>query len=282
MIATRFLRPWLHAVVLISLTLPWLWGCGGDDPATVPPPTISVPAVTIEGQGTDRIGALSFDRGVGHCVIDGERVAALAYNRINWDAYDLVLFSVVAPVRDNLHVLYIYSAADTLHRVWHESYDDTLYTELASGSALHDGTSAERRPALESLAAVPVGLQRFEGVEITGDRLSYRDGAGTIEISDEIWDLHPFEFVDCGECASAPENGWLELHSIVVGPDGERGFGIVYLYLNDPDRAVFTYFIRLDPLEHGGHVTFTVSWDRIAELTPDRQTNRGADRRRLP
>ncbi len=149
---------------ILSLFLIWIGSCGGDPPVEPEVPSIRIPAVHLDGEGSARIGVFEFSDGCGFCEIDGGRVPAVVYRAQDWDTFGLTVFHVVAPTDSNLHVLYFYAAADTLRTVWHESYTHPLEYENATGhvnDAGRLGFHCDRAAAVCPLPIPVRGLHRL-------------------------------------------------------------------------------------------------------------------------
>lgn len=239
---------------------PGLVGCSSDKPMEPAPSAIAIPAVSVSGHGAGLIGALEFAGGVGSCEIDGVRRRAVVHEVSSWPDLDLTIFHVVAPAADNLHVLYLYAAGDTLRSVWHESYVDGLEFAPASGSVEFNGTTVAVRPTLDALEAGPSAADLVQGLEIDGTGIDYRDGVGSILIDGRPHALYPFEIVDCSDCGASEQDGWLEVHAMTEGRGNDRGFVILYLFASAPGSIDLFYHVRFDPFRCGADAHYAASW----------------------
>lgn len=250
-----------RAVICLLLTLPvWLGACGKESPVVPDDISIRIPAVNISGVGSNRVGSVELQDGAGFCDIDGIPIPAAVYRAQNWDAYGLTVFHVIAPTAGELHVLYVYSAADTLQTIWHESYTHPLEYESASGVASYDGHLVASTPNLPCLEDVPSEDQLVDGVTITGPMLNWSDGSGTIEIEQKEYGCYPFQLVDCSDCGATATDGWFELHSIFRGPQDQIEFGILYLFVEDPEHVSLYYRIQLCDLSFPPSRTYESDW----------------------
>lgn len=245
--------------VLLTL-LVWLGACGEDSPVGPTDNSIRIPAVSISGVGSSRVGSVELKDGVGFCDIDGTHVPAAVYWAQSWDAYGLTVFHVIAPTVGELHVLYVYSVTDTLQTIWHESYTHPLAYENASGIASYDGHLVESTPNLQCLGEAPNESQLVDGVTITGPLLNWGAGSGTIEIEQREYGCYPFQLVDCSDCGTTATDGWFELHSVFRGPQDQIEFGILYLFVEDPRHVILHHRIQLCDLWLGPSTTYEADW----------------------
>jgi len=228
-------------------------------------PNIYVPLVSVKGTGSDRLGKIQISDSVGYCEIGGSRVAAAVYKVQNWTEYHLVIVSIVAPTSANLNIMYLYCKGSKLRSVWHEDYARTLKSEKAVGECKVSGEWGNIRPELSVLDTLPSPNQLIHNIEITGEGIEYKNQAGYIKIANVDHRLYPFEYVDCFDCVRGSLKGWHEIHSIVEGPGGDLGFGILYLYVNKPERISLHYHIRLSPLQFGLSPSFSGSWNFVGD-----------------
>jgi hypothetical protein len=252
--------------------------CSDDQPLAPAQVTVAVPAVTISGHGMGQVGALEFADGIGTCEISGVTRRAVIHQVSQWPGLDLTVFHVVAPAADNLHVLYIYSAGDTLRTVWHESYRDGLTYTAASGSVDDTGMTIDVQPALDALSAVPAAADLVRGLEISGAGIDYRDSVGSIVIDGKTHALYPFEIVDCSTCGEGDESGWLEVHAVTSGRGNNLGFAILYLFANAPGEIDLNYHVRFDPFRRAANARYEATWTLDSEAHVVTQTCAGATR----
>jgi len=184
----------------------------------------------------------------------------MVYLAQTWDAFGLTVFHAIAPTDTGLNVLYLYSAADTLQTIWHESYTHPLDYETASGAATYEGQLVSSTPELQCLDSVPSEEQLVVGVTITGAQLNWSAGSGSIEIDQQIYELYPFQLVDCSDCGTTEDDGWYELHAVFRGQHGEIEFGILYLFLEEPERVTLHYRIQLCDLRLSPSATYEANW----------------------
>lgn len=188
-----------------------------------------------------------------------------------WPGRDLTVFHVVAPATDDLNVIYVYCAGDTLQWVWHESYTAGLSYAAARGSVQFDGTMINALPALEPLVSAPSTADCVEGLQIIGTGIDYRDGVGSIVIDGKLHALYPFELVDCSECGGTDEGGWHEVHAITTGRGSGLVFIILYMFADAPGTIDLIYHVRFDPFRRGpgGRYEASHSFDRrVHTVTP--------------
>jgi len=218
--------------------------------------------VAVDGSGSARAGAVELVDDAGSLVLMGTTVPSLAYEITEWAEYGYTLFHVIAPESDTLDVSYLYCRSGGLTWVWHEDYDLPMDYETATGSCTHALEEIEvPDPGLVPLGARPSPAQLVPGFTIAGTDVSYAAGPGTIRIDGRIHDLYPFEAVDCtSECTADPADGWWELHSLLVDPDGRPCFGVLYLMVADATRVQLGYPVCLEPLEHMGDVFYDAAW----------------------
>ncbi len=250
-----------RAGICILLTLSvWLGACGKDSPVVPTDNSIRIPAVSISGIGSNRVGSVEVQDGVGFCEIDGSFIPVTVYWAQSWDTYGLTVFHVIAPTEGELHVLYIYSAADTLQTIWHESFTHPLEYESASGATSYTGHLVASTPDLQCLGSVPSDGQLVAGVTITGPMLNWTNGSGTIEIEQQEYGCYPFQLVDCSDCGATSTDGWFELHSIFRGPQDQIEFGILYLFVEEPRYVILHHRIQLCDLWLGPSTTYEADW----------------------
>ncbi len=99
-------RPSCLLSLLASLVLA-LVGCDHDDSTGPESPTVEVLSLDVHGMGSSGIGAIEFVRSVGSCEIQAASISAIIYAVVPWPGRDLTVLNVVAPTRDNLHVLFL-------------------------------------------------------------------------------------------------------------------------------------------------------------------------------
>jgi hypothetical protein len=253
-------------IVLFLLFTCWFAGCSLKRNTIQPPrPNIYVPLVSVQGTGSDRLGKIQLSNSVGYCEIGGSRVAAAVYKVQNWTEYHLTIVSIVAPTPANLNIMYLYCKGDKIRSVWHEDYSRSLKSEKAMGECRISREWGNTRPELSILETKPSPNQLIHNIEIAGEGIEYKKQAGTIRIADIDQRLYPFEYVDCSDCVRGSLKGWHELHSIIEGPDGDLGFGVLYLYVNKPEQISLHYHIRLAPLKFGLNPSFTGAWNFVGE-----------------
>ncbi len=226
---------------------------------------IYVPLVTVQGTGSDRLGKIQIIDSVGYCEIGENRVAAAVYKVQNWTEYHLVLVSIIAPTTSDLNVMYLYCKGDKLRSVWHEDYSRPLKPEKAIGKCRVSKEWGTIKPDLGVIDAIPSPNQRIKNIEISGEGIGYNNRTGYIRIANVDHRLYPFEYVDCADCVRGALKGWHEIHSIIQGPTGGLGFGVLYLYGNNPKQLSLHYYIHLNPLTLGVSPSFFGSWKFVSD-----------------
>ena len=247
-------------IYILPFLLTLIGACSKDTPLNPEEPSIWLPAANISGVGSGIIQAVEITDGVGYCDIEGERIPAIVYKAGYWDAFGINIFHAIAPTINELHVLYFYSAADTLRWVWHESYTQPLDYERASGIAIYDEQEISSMPELWCLEKVPEVDQLVSGLTISGSQLNWSSGSGTIEIDNPVYELYPFQLVDCIECGSTANNGWYEVHSVFRGPQNEFEFGIFYLFVDDHGLVKLQHRIQLCELQLITRAQYDADW----------------------
>ncbi|MCP4089297.1 MAG: hypothetical protein GY746_05850 [Gammaproteobacteria bacterium] len=247
-------------IYILPFLLTLIGACNENAPLNPEEPSILIPAANISGVGSGIIQAVEITDGVGYCDIEGERIPAIVYKAQYWDTFGINVFHTIAPTINELHVLYFYSAADTLQWVWHESYTQPLDYERASGTVIYDGQEISSMPELWCLETVPEDNQLVSGVSISGSQLNWSSGLGTIEIDNQVYELYPFKLVDCLDCGSNANDGWYELHSVLRGPQDEMEFGILYLHVDNPGVVNLHYRIQLCEMQLGTSVMYEADW----------------------
>jgi hypothetical protein len=246
--------------IFMTMLLIFIGACNDDTPLDPVVDPIRVPLVKITGSGTDCIGAVEITDSVGYCDINGERIPAVVYWTQVWEDYDLVATHIIAPQGNDVHVLFLYSADDTLRTIWHESYTAPLKSEKISGGVVFSGRSGLLTPDLQCLETVPDVDPLVADITIAGPTLNWSDDSGLIEIDDQSFDWYPFQFVDCGDCGNTEAEGWYELHAIFRGPQNEMEFGILYLHKDEPGQVALHYRFRFCDLRLGSPVFYKADW----------------------
>ena len=230
---------------------------GGSAPVQIPFD------LDVTGAGSDRVGPVSFVNSVGQMAM-GSSLSAFSYEVTQWPEYGYTLYHVLAPEPDDLNVFYLYcgyASQDSFDYVWHESFSLPMDWETASGSCTMDARTVQAQVALPSLAARPSPGELVTGFSVVGAQVSIGEGGGTIVLDGALRNAYPFEAVDCRDCASVPSDGWWELHMVLENAQGgDPCFGIVYLMLDEPGAAYFSYGFCLSSLQWMRDAAFTATW----------------------
>lgn len=190
--------------------------------------------ITIDGDGTGRVGDVAITGGSGTVVIDGATLPLGVYERQAWDAFGYTLFQALAVAPDQLSVLWFYCRDGALTDVWIETANGPpMAHHPASGTCTESSSPSAVEvdfPALDM--PHPMLVDGFElagpNVEIVGAQ------PGSLRVASDEYEVYVFGLVDCTmECGDA---GWYELHALLW--DGRRqalSFAIFYLFLDDRD-----------------------------------------------
>lgn len=258
--------------LLLLVAFSFLSGCGGSsdgngsapnpNPETVPETvSVTVPAVNAEARGSSRVNGIALSNGIGTFEINGQSVPSIAYYKTEWPEIDYTIFHIASPQESTLNIEYIYCRGNSIEWIWHEDYHVPLEAEQASGEFQSNGTYTASNPDLIRLKSPPPAESLVAGVDIDGQSISYHgDGPGWIKIDNNRYDLYPFEYVDCSECNSSSDNGWLELHSIISDSYARFCFGILYLRPESKSNVSLSYIICFDPVETVSPQYFDAQW----------------------
>lgn len=247
---------------------------GADDAATEPdvetPPEfdIRLPAsratltndftAEVSGRTQGRVGAVDLSGNVGTVEIDGRAWPAFGNHRQQWDGFGLTLVQTLVVADGALYPMWLYCSGTTFDGVYYEGTDGTAMTwEPADGggTCAVTQTASSREVEVPSLAMdFPEPDHRFT---VTGDALAIApQSAGTFESAGTIWQVHPFEVVDCTvDCGAS---GWWELHAVLW--DGAEACFSIFYFFEDRDPQV-SYSICLPTLaERPVDQTFQAVW----------------------
>lgn len=216
-------------------------------------------SVTIRATAANRFGEATVDDAFGSVTYRGERHDVVVYERQEWPEAGYTLYQGLMPRDEGWVVLWFYCQEERLTGIYSESTDgDVLFYEAAVGSCEGTDTPSTTRVTLEGATLPPPVL--FEGTRITGATVEVGGAEpGWVELGGRRFGVHPFEHVDCTDCAMG---GWRELHAMLADPGGEEiCFAIFYLYLDDPDRVDLTYSLSLPSLfDPVGRTRMTATW----------------------
>ncbi|MAQ15684.1 MAG: hypothetical protein CMN30_12930 [Sandaracinus sp.] len=281
---------WVGMVVLALA----LWGCGDDDaepmdagvetmddgietPDAADPSGDAGPAeggllvaatrgeltlpfgLAIRGTGTRRFGEITVDDAIGTVTYRGTEERLVVYERTDWPEANQTLFQALMPRDQGWVVLWFYCQEGALTGVYSESTDgDLLVWNPGTGTCV-DTDGETTTPVELDEVRLPDPLL-YEGTIITGPNVELGGATpGWVELGAQRFVVHPFEHVDCSECAMG---GWNELHAMLVDEaTGRACFGIFYLYLDDPTRVDLTYSLSLPDLsDPAGHSMLAATW----------------------
>lgn len=223
-------------------------------------------ALNADGVGSDRIGAIQMEDGVGTIEIDGASVRALAYAPVDWTEAGYMLYQTLAVARNRLFVVWFYCADERIQSIYSEgTHDAPLLWEPASGSCTQrvggEPTSVSF-PAIDMVQPTPI-----DGFHVEGPHLNVRSGrAGTFEMDGETLTVLPFQVVDCSTCPEDGFDGWYELHALLWDVSARKvRFGAFYLSPAHAGQIGLDYVIGLPDLTFGAAPRwFPADWTRLA------------------
>ena len=206
--------------------------------------TLSLPfAVSLQGEGSSKIGAFAIDADVGTVDIDGGTLAAVSYEKQPFGAY--VLYQTLAVASDRLYAIWFYCEADKLTYIYYEGTDGTaIDSETATGTCASTDTATMapvKAPAL-SMPLPPL----LEGYTIEGPAVHLPSGEpGSVDFGGGPLTLLAFDHVDCSACGMG---GWQEVHTLLWDAKAGRVcFAIFYLF-NPGDPVYVTYSLTFPDL----------------------------------
>jgi hypothetical protein len=223
-------------------------------------------ALVAEGRGTDRIGAIDMQGGVGSIEIAGAKVQALAYAPVDWTEAGYQLYQTLAVARDRLFVIWFYCADQRLTGIYSEGTEALpLAWEPASGSCTELVDGAARRvtfPAIDMPVPKLIG-----GFRVAGPQLKLEAGqAGTFELEGRTLKVLPFQVVDCSTCPEDGFDGWYELHALLWDATLRKvRFGAFYLSPRHAGQIGLDYMIGLPDVTFGAPPSwFPAEWSKVA------------------
>ena len=225
--------------------------------------------LTVDGRGGALVTGTRFAHSVGAVTV-GRDIPALAYEITDWAAFGYVLYHVLAPRADDLHVLYLYcsyASARSLDWVWHESYGVAMDYEAGAGECFSERVPVVAEVSWDALSALPAPESIASGLVVAGPDAVLDDAGGFVMVEGREYRAHPFGLVDCTtECSADPLDGWWEIHTVLQDPlDDERCFGTVYLMVASPDAVEIDYGFCLESLTRLPDTALDASWRRTAK-----------------
>lgn len=221
--------------------------------------TLSLPfTLTVDGSGTERIGDVLLDEGVGDVGIDGTPIAAAVHERQPWPGFDWILFQTLVVREDAIFVLWLYCRDGALEWIYYEGTDGTPMTvEAASGTCVDTPDPVD---AAVSFPAVDMPFPPLVGgFTIEGADVSLASAApGEVRLGATAFTLLVWSTVDCTVECGVP--GWWELHALMWDRAGRACFGIYYLFDAEPTIHL-TYSLSLPDLgDPAGDLDLEATW----------------------
>jgi hypothetical protein len=207
-------------------------------------------SASIEGKGSDVVGAVSISGNIGSIELSGNTLPAFIQENIPWTDMGYTLYQGMAMDESHFYVYWVYCQSGKISSIYVEGVgDQALENETASGKC--DSTVADTsfEVSVPDIALKPI--EPVKGYEIDGDQiyLSSATGLGIVDISvlGEKYLFAPFSRVDCSDCG---QGGWQELHSMFWNESMSRVyFGIIYLKNQMPSEISIDYSMGFPSLE---------------------------------
>jgi hypothetical protein len=208
-----------------------------------------------QGAGEERLQAFDVQAGAVTLTLAGAAHRGLLYADHDWEASGYHLFDLltVAENGGDLGVTYLYTQDGAVPYAYTESFTHLMDWEYTSGEATWEEGDAPLEVTVPALLAVPEPW--VSGLSFQGEELWLEGAEGGIMAGGTTWTLHPFSSVDCTDCPGGP---WLEIHSLLAG-SCEACFGIVYLFPEEPERALLSWGLCLPGLT-ALEASFEVTW----------------------
>lgn len=208
------------------------------DPTSV---TVSLPfGLSLNGNGTGFIGAVSVTDNAGTIAVDGSSLAIAFYEKQPWPEFGYTLYQGIAIGPTRWDVVWAYcNTGGSLAYIWHEGMTGAPLDYLnATGTCADTAVTTSTTvafPAVSFDTPVPVA-----GYTIDGADISLANGESGLLRFDGAWRAFVvFERVDCTACGGA---GWHELHSVVWDESvGAAVFVILYLDFAYPESVLTAY-----------------------------------------
>lgn len=223
-------------------------------------------ALEAVGASVGRVPFVAFKDAAGTTFVAGgastSTVSHVAYQRIAWSDFDLVLFQAIGLSGSDIHVTWVYCQNSRLLGAYHESAKLPLRWSPAAGAPpCHEQLTPPRATDVE-LTGVDMPYPPLDKrMTFNGTTLRYDGtGPGQILLDGRMQVLLPFETVDCTRsCGGSP--GWWESHVLVHDPAaGTVSFAILYAVPGAPDSVRLHYGIRLPSLSTFGGIRYTAEW----------------------
>jgi hypothetical protein len=221
--------------------------------------TFTVPFdLTAHGSTTGGDVSVDLSHDSGQVNYFGSALTALAYYHQPWTDFDLVIYQVLAIDAKNLYVIWVYCSHDAITYLYYETTDGAgIRSDSASGSCAV--TTAATHVHASSPAAHIAAKVATRTASISGDGLKLGpSGVGSIDINGRSAQLVVFSIVDCRTTCGTQQ--WVELHSLIVEPQGRVTIGIIYLEYSDRHHAKLAYTISLPDLRMTESVLYPATW----------------------
>jgi hypothetical protein len=223
-------------------------GTDANDAVWIPATEGSYPALfdlSAAGAGESRLDELLVSDNIASLTLVGAPHRGFAYTSHEWTAAGYTLFDVISIAEDgsDFAVTYLYCSGTELLYAYTESFLHPMDWETTTGSCDYLMESRDTPVDLPALNTVPTAIDT--GVSIQGTGIDLGPLGGSIEVDGALWELIPFNTVDCTDC---PDGPWYEVHSMLRKAN-EGCFGILYLYPDAPNQVELGYAICLPSLD---------------------------------
>jgi len=228
-------------------------------PATAGSLDVEFALYSISGQGTDVVGNIDINNGIGTIEFNGKNYISVAYANQIWYE-DLFDFIGIAEDSSDLAVFYTYSddSTNNLTNIYYESLNTPLGVEDCAGSVSFSSVTSTEKAKLPPLKATAYPVKT--NFTISGSEINYSNNQGWLIMENQNYSVTVFSTVDCYDCG---DPGWYELHSILVPVASNKDaivyksacFGIIYLTIGDNTDAELDWGFCIPSLD-----TPSTSW----------------------
>lgn len=185
---------------------------------------------TLKGASADNQFSITIQNNVGAVTQRGRTIHVVVDSQIPWSP--LTLYAILGADSQGIMMGWVYCQGNALTSLWLEDTTGAagFTASDVTGTCSVSNTTAAVNFTTPSETVNVAPAPSYPSID-GGNALSLEPNTtGTVVLDNAAYDLVPFTIVDCAHCGSNPNDGWVEVHSVMSAKSSQNVcLGIFYL-----------------------------------------------------